>query len=158
MCLSQNMHTHTHRHTHEQHTQKTHTQKSSPIPCARVLLVISNYLCLLSLFHSLRTQRKVLKSSFKKNDAILLRAPNLATNKKTKLKALFHKTATTTTHKKQILLSKKNQKGVCWGRTRKTTIMWLIQWKQMNLYKVHSLVSSLYQGRGLQGVWGVGIK
>lgn len=98
------MHTlaHRHTHTHEQRAQKTRTQKSSPIPCARVLLVISNYLCLLSLFHSLRTQQKDLKSfSFfkrkKKNGCHSVKSakPGKEERKATELKALIDKTTAT---------------------------------------------------------------
>lgn len=127
LCVCLKTCTLTRRHAHkQQHTQKTHTQKSSPIPCARVLLVISNYLCLLCFFSQPKNTTKgseIIKKK-KKKMLFLLRAPNLAKRgekkKETKLKALFHKTTATTTHKKQILLSKRKsercvQGGAGWG-------------------------------------------
>lgn len=75
LCVCLKTCTLTRRHSHEQHTQKTHTQKSSPIPCARVLLVISNYLCLLCFFFS-QPQNTTKGSEIikKKKDAIFVKS------------------------------------------------------------------------------------
>lgn len=76
LCVCLKTCTLTRRHAHkQQHTQKTHTQKSSPIPCARVLLVISNYLCLLCFFSQPKNTTKgseIIKK--KKKNAISLKS------------------------------------------------------------------------------------